>query len=212
MVTKIQDPSAPENLYKYQPISDYALQNLEKNQLWASHPSTFNDPFEFKFNQIGKNTAHNEVDKLINELEQFKVICLSEEPLNILMWSHYAAQHKGMCIGFTNELVTYPVIYSDDFPQIDLTNSDDVIRGLQMLKVINSKSSAWSYEKERRIALVPNSPSEVRYPGKLCMIAFGVNTPQSDIEKVKAIVDRKDVKYYKCGFELNQYKLKLDSI
>ena len=33
------------------------------------------------------------------------VLCLSACDNSILMWSHYADEHKGFCIGFNNSLV-----------------------------------------------------------------------------------------------------------
>lgn len=137
---------------------------------------------------------------------------LSQDPTNILMWSHYANFHKGMCLGFYNKTVTYAVKYSDEYPEIDFRLPDPNIRGLQMFKVINSKSKIWEYEKERRMVFISGTPSEVRYPGELFLIIFGVKTPQAEIKKVKSIVKDPDVLFWQCEFVPGQYRLDFTSI
>ena len=36
----------PQRLYKYQPFTTYALENLKGRQIWFSAPAAFNDPFD----------------------------------------------------------------------------------------------------------------------------------------------------------------------
>lgn len=36
----------PKKLYKYCPINDYSVQNIQRNQLWLNNPRQFNDPFD----------------------------------------------------------------------------------------------------------------------------------------------------------------------
>lgn len=38
----------PAKLYKYQPFSEYAIENLALGRVFFSRPSDFNDPFEFR--------------------------------------------------------------------------------------------------------------------------------------------------------------------
>lgn len=203
----IIDLNAPRHTFKYQPINKYSLLNLENNQLWASHPSEFNDPFEFKFTQIGKNLTKNEIDQFIHDIDKFKVVCLSQDPANILMWSHYADFHKGMCLGFYHETLTYAVNYSDEFPRIDFKNNDPKLKGLQMYRVIHSKSKQWEYEKERRITLTPGTRSEQTYPGELFLIIFGLRTPIEDIRKVRSRIKDPSVIFWQCKYIANQYNL-----
>ena len=86
------------------------------------------------------------------------VTCFNDNPLNILMWSHYAGYHTGFMIEFKfpkkpnitsvflNNYPPMPVIYQDRFPIIDGSEKDDVI-----LKAFLQKSECWAYEKEWRI-------------------------------------------------------------
>lgn len=83
---------------------------------------------------------------------QIGVLCLSEVKDSILMWSHYAACHRGVCLVYdtSNEFFVnaQPVCYQRERPQVNpVTQTNE-----QMLdKTIFTKSDAWAYEKEWRI-------------------------------------------------------------
>ena len=87
--------------------------------------------------------------------------CFSETPEGILMWSHYADDHKGVCIGFPiqslmesfaakpvnsfGECVLLAVRYQDAIPVWDMR------RGDALGEVAAIKASCWAYEREWRI-------------------------------------------------------------
>lgn len=54
---------APKRLYKYQPVSSYALKNLKNNHLFFNDPSNFNDPYdtnhEIDIKPLTKENAKN---------------------------------------------------------------------------------------------------------------------------------------------------------
>jgi len=74
---------------------------------------------------------------------------------NVLMWSHYAASHAGVCFKFhvardpTVLGLADPVEYNDTFLAINWTERDTAPSKLG--KVILRKTTAWSYEHERRL-------------------------------------------------------------
>lgn len=89
-------------------------------------PYELNDPFdskptqkgiekktEFFFDEQGDSTPtpHNvraayEAD-LKNGLNQFGIISLTEDPYNLLMWSHYANEHKGLVLSISCNASTF---------------------------------------------------------------------------------------------------------
>ena len=83
---------------------------------------------------------------------QIGVLCLSEVKDSILMWSHYADCHRGVCLVYdtSNEFFVnaQPVRYQRERPRVNpVTQTND-----QMLdNSIFTKSDAWAYEKEWRI-------------------------------------------------------------
>lgn len=78
------------------------------------------------------------------------VYCLSPDPCLTLMWSHYARNHKGICLEFAvrkNEAFHYAlkVRYQKKYPTFHLNDPGFEIN---MLLV---KSDDWRYEKEFRL-------------------------------------------------------------
>lgn len=190
-------------VYKYRTNNNYALNILTKGELWFSDPKDFNDPFDCKMEYTIENERrtleeiclrhgapkltskytdeqlHVLLQKSLEEESLLRVLSLSEDELNILMWSHYADYHKGFCIGIKtykynntdcikiesgqikekividiekNLLPLIPVHYSDTMPKArDLSLSKDDIDSIK--NFITWKSSLWSYEKEQRILL-----------------------------------------------------------
>lgn len=88
--------------------------------------------------------------KIFNKLG---VYCFTYDPRNILMWSHYANDHKGICVQFekTRDFKVLSqsvnVNYSNIYPKIDFVKSpvDDI------KKTILSKFTDWDYEQECRM-------------------------------------------------------------
>ncbi len=98
------------------------------------------------------------------------ICCLSSDPLDILMWSHYAEFHSGFVVEFKvpltkqasfleeARLYPLPVRYTDDRPVLDVCDLD--LEPAKLLDtVILSKARQWEYEKEHRI-IRRGGPSE----------------------------------------------------
>lgn len=84
--------------------------------------------------------------------------CFSETPNNILMWSHYAANHQGVCLGYefgeNRRDWLWKVDYSDLLPCVRLMDlvsekRDDALKTLYL-----TKSKHWEYEREWRMLRV----------------------------------------------------------
>jgi hypothetical protein len=83
---------------------------------------------------------------------EYRIYCLTPTDTNLLMWSHYGESHKGICLQFNARVpsiaeVLYKVKYEKELPRVALTKDDAVAAETALL----TKSSAWSYEEERRI-------------------------------------------------------------
>jgi hypothetical protein len=83
--------------------------------------------------------------------ERYRVYCLGPDPGNLLMWSHYADNHRGICLEFTtqNEVMccATQVEYSNTFP-VGSLHSKSVEDNLVPFLI---KADVWSYECEYRL-------------------------------------------------------------
>ncbi len=86
-------------------------------------------------------------------VERWRIYCLTSRADSVLMWSHYAEQHKGVCLEYdaTQEPIrrAYEVLYKESLPALGpdmLTDAKAMVDG-----VLLNKAAAWSYEEEYRI-------------------------------------------------------------
>lgn len=95
-------------------------------------------------------------DGLGSLMQNIGVFCLSEAPDEILMWSHYAENHKGFCIEYkideTSPLTTMarPVKYTDVYPSLSVKNLHAGATEAFLEACLFTKAKQWSYEKEWR--------------------------------------------------------------
>lgn len=91
--------------------------------------------------------------RLQNSINNVGVLSLSANDCNILLWSHYAAGHTGLCLKFIATSHTpffgraLPVSYSPTYPEINVLSSPDK----QIDAFLLTKAKDWGYEEEWRI-------------------------------------------------------------
>ncbi|BDU70805.1 hypothetical protein GETHOR_29060 [Geothrix oryzae] len=121
------------------------------------------------------------------ELQEIGILSLSEVNDNILMWSHYAEQHHGLCVEFLrsegNDLAinekTLPIRYSIKKPEIavdELVLGDDSLKKEIRRSLIYTKSNDWSYEREWRL-IVEKGNIAADINSQITSIIFGFKMP-----------------------------------
>ena len=131
--------------------------------------------------------------------ERYRIYCLSTHPDSVLMWAHYAASCRGVCLEFSveNELFggALPVTYLDSYRKADVAATD----ADENLEPLLTKSAIWSYEDEFRVIaseypfVFPDVPTTrgdlLALPkGSLRSVIVGAAMPASDREIVKTLV------------------------
>ncbi|MBN3469693.1 DUF2971 domain-containing protein [Pseudomonas savastanoi pv. phaseolicola] len=121
-------------LYKYMP---FRLSFFDDPLLRLTSPSDLNDPFDSKPTQAGidkkikfffdeqgggetgavdsENIRSTYERGLRDGLDKFGIISLTEDPYNLLMWSHYAAEHRGLVVSIACDSSTFE--YHDKFTE-----------------------------------------------------------------------------------------------
>ena len=102
--------------------------------------------------------------------------CFSENPRNILMWSHYASKHQGAVLQFNiskdlgSMLYALKMHYSHHYPIFNFA----VDLAEQFESIMLRKASDWSYEKEWRILRIGGADTFQPFkPQALTGIIFG---------------------------------------
>lgn len=126
------------------------------------------------------------------------VCCFSEVEDNMLMWSHYADNHKGICLKFKSTIahvatMTAKVKYSENFEKVKYFSDDPY----SIYHLVFSKSDNWSYEKEiRAFIMIHNGKVEFEIDN-LEEIIFGCKIEKDEIENIKKIIDKFGYKHIK---------------
>lgn len=118
--------------------------------------------------------------------------CFSEVNHEILMWSHYADEHRGYCLMFeATDLSPFfgtakKVTYSADLPVIDFFNTP---ANEQAEIALLTKYCGWSYEKEWRITNHDVGSGRHEYPPEsLRGVIFGSRMTDENRAKIRAWV------------------------
>lgn len=156
-------------------------------------PETLNDPRRPIFEELIR-TDDNALRKIIaggseilaRELRKRRIYCLTPFPDSTLMWSHYASNHRGICLEFdkNNPLIEHarPVRYRSTYPEWIPQSSKE--NGLDL---VLTKSIDWSYEREFRI-IATSLPGPTQLidncmalpPGALTAIILGCESEHAD--------------------------------
>ncbi|WP_204370111.1 DUF2971 domain-containing protein, partial [Aeromonas hydrophila] len=193
-----------EIYYKYTKFR--SIEELSSATVKLSPPQTLNDPFESLLNKevedsLVNNLSLSDVDidvtdehsinavlkknvvlkRIYDGLSDYAVFSLSETPRNLLMWAHYADEHKGICIGYKKDLfdsiknkvktdlgiesyTPIKVNYDNLRPQIlNGKPSKEERKALTFAQLI-TKSDDWMYEKEHRCIIPMCWADKVKIP------------------------------------------------
>lgn len=200
-------------LYQYRSISSdqrmqYLISLMRDGSVRFTPPNEFNDPFDFcptclhefpddDFPHAVGNSINFGIQAALSKL--VGVWCLTPHPDRMLMWSHYADQHCGVCVGFDPEVLAsrvpvnnqgYPaflparqVQYKDERPTDDCPDSLFV------------KSPEWNYEDEYRVVSHRAGGVPAWGPGvwsvppeAIVEVIFGARTPPKKIDEISKLV------------------------
>lgn len=165
-------------------------------------------------------------EALIGTVRSSGILCLTKDSQNILMWSHYADNHKGICLGFSPEglnnsifKLAKPVLYTYKYPKLYI---DDIMRDISdkqfdyTEKLINmytlTKFKDWAYEKEWRIFEPIYSEKEriKKFDAKeLRQVILGAKIESSDATAIRKLVKEKypHVKIFQANIVQGSFEL-----
>lgn len=210
-----------KKLYKYYSSTFNLEKYLNSPTIRLSQLNALNDPFEGFITQDVLNELANKFHTTLSsnkemtrsEIRESKqhvlrlinsvgITSLSETSRNLLMWSHYASEHKGVCIGYKlplihphkNKSIEPPefkkVNYDSqlfDHEHINLLNRKDIdtneIFSQIAERILTTKSDGWTYEKEYRYITEIEQCDTIRY------IKSRATTPQYIKAAIKKAIE-----------------------
>ena len=125
-----------------------------------------------------------------DQIDRIGVLSLSATHENILMWSHYAFGHRGVCLQFQisagspSFAPALPVRYAPDLPvpNVFFRAEESLDRYMAMLF---TKAADWAYEKEWRLANARLGPGHRRFlEHELVGVILGANIAPAHREAV----------------------------
>ena len=145
-------------------------------------------------------------------LNGFAYFCMAENPDNILMWSHYADSHKGVCFKFDLLqddvfLNTIPVDYNSGYLEFDSLNGNPA-------PIITRKSAEWHYEHEHRTITTDIKGLHHINKETLAEIIFGCRTSKRNRTRIRNLVVRNGfnkVSFSEAVVNPEAYKLDIQS-
>lgn len=193
----------------------------ELGRLIRQHKPALVELSREKFNEgIGKSIDES-FDNMKKKMFEFnttimgsfktdKILCFSELPNSILMWSYYAQNHTGLVLRFTDAVPnsplsrakqvryveTIPSLFDDDMLS-DLLAGYDVLNADYLIdEVALTKSKLWAHEREWRVYTGKGRTSDafedVPFNAKeFDGVIFGIRTAESDRKSFLELIREK---------------------
>ena len=213
----IKGDDISNGLYSFRRINIHTINDLISDTITVSDPHTMNDPYDTLLLSWGN--YHNEnkqnrryIDSYVKSMKYFRIRSFTKvDPnilSNVLMWSHYANEHKGMCVEYhfsgdfekntDSHICRFKnIIYRPQEDTVSL-NCDAINTDLSLL----TKLDSWKYENEvRLISYMPDQegqyiPIQLDPNSYVKNIYFGMRCPPSDINLITKIMEGKNVSFY----------------
>ena len=159
------------------------------------------------------NVANNEFKE---EQSKYGVCCFSETNVSMLMWSHYADNHKGVCIEFEfpkdslEKSEIDKVNYCNEFPKYSFDDyrgkSKEEVQN-KIRELITIKAKDWEYEKEWRLI---HSKKNTFYPEtlKIKSVLLGVRGDQGVRYKIIDLLKEHPCSFGQAELEYNTFNIK----
>ena len=160
---------------------------LSRKRIRVSKISKVNDPADFQvgFPPSASSSYIEGFQKRYKDIEnEIGIVCFSETPCNVLMWSHYADGHRGFVLEFEMdesklEQVTYSTIAPQLPPETEGPGRDAILKDVGH-RALKTKSIDWAYEREWRRIVHYNKPtSDVQKDGECYYLTFSSSALKS---------------------------------
>jgi hypothetical protein len=236
-------------LFRYRAANGRLFEAITHSTLYFASPRDLNDPFDCQVDVArcleraiaeSDGTAQQYLLKLraipnfgtrLNDgLAKLGICSFSMTAKDSLMWSHYADDHRGVCLLYripeeffldqrTQVIGVAPVTYAGRSPLLEwfkttapkLGEPGAPGMGVELCKkLFTIKDPCWAYEQEVRA--IREVPGSLQIPTRfLAQIIFGLRTPQDVIERLKRDAANKKIEYFHMRRSEEDFGIEVDS-
>lgn len=208
-------------VYKYKSVDNfkYVYDILKNNRIYLPKADELNDPLEginnLNFGACGNSYSviegrYDEVwPPYKDALNKFRILSLTQRNDNILMWSHYANNFSGICIGFAEDKTfaqTTEIEYSSKTYQVDQNISLEE----NARKSLLFKNLDWKYEQEKRIVLEQSDPYLYFEENEIKEIIFGPKIDSFHKEIINMAIEKYNHAIVVKQAQINMYEYKMN--
>ena len=126
----------------------WALSDLRHRRLKVATFDDLNDPFELRGVRLENTSDRKRFNRWRKRTAaKLGLLCFSKSWRNPVLWSHYADEHKGVCLGFdVPDSCLHNVKYLPERLQFEQLVPDES----QLQLLLRTKFKDWQYEAEYR--------------------------------------------------------------
>lgn len=226
VICRIRSDDSYENcLLSFRNYSVFTLQDLINGTLTVCRPIKLNDPYDTLLLKWGEIARQNKSKKphtsiLCDSFNAYRIrsFCKLKDKNgrlavnNVLMWSHYADEHRGFCIEYKfdkNFFVTEDR-RTFRFKDIQYHNHEEPLNldtsSINTNDALCAKLEDWAYENEARlITYMPDEkgdfvPLSLGSSVQIKAVYFGYLCPDIRVQTIKKILSgNPDIQYYKMN-------------
>lgn len=161
------------------------------------------EQYKAKNDRINKDTADFIKDFIT--IQSPGIFSMSETKDSIPMWSHYADEHRGICIEYDGQKFLdtkqcVPVKYVETPHLFSYDDADGHLARDLDTQIYMYKHEDWSYEREWRYIDPVYCDESIKNPSRITGIYLGVNVSVDDAKKfcnmIKDTVNRNHIQIY----------------
>lgn len=172
-----------------------------------------------KVNQLFRDhlteVTNKNIEENRNSIREFGVACFSEDFDNILIWSHYADGHKGVCLEFDANYFPFNhgdklqrIVYKDTYPLVH--PADFLIKKIIPHETLTTKSTNWDYEKEWRVIHLPGNTALEYDPEALTGIYFGCSMSNNQKSEIATLLAKSATLLFNMKRSETQFSLEFE--
>ena len=216
---------------------NFRKEYFENFMLKASMYGEFNDPFDLVLGSYGASLSEEDRSVFYDAMPEYmsgpiyydesyldiqagaraslSIMCFTKNFKNILMWSHYANNHTGVCIGYDYSCSffhnKYSCSYSDNVGEIRrIEYTNDRPKFIVPSDLVNDtsewfkKSKDWKYDKEYRV-LLSTDDAIYNYGSDPAMLFFKIHPKYIKRVILGCRMEEKYKKYKKYIYNMLAY-------